>query len=83
MKCDLDSVKIILIELFPNYEDEVTEGTSADDIPVWDSMNHLNLMMVIQDKFNINLDFSDIISINSIRDIINTVNSKIIDETNY
>jgi len=82
MKCDLDSVKMILMQLFPDFKDEVTEITNSDDIPDWDSMNHLNLMMMVQDHFNVNFDFTDIICINSIGDIINTVNSKIIDETN-
>jgi len=76
MDCNIKTLSLIINDIFPEYEDQITETTGPDDIPNWDSMNHLNLIMIIQEKMNIQFDFNEIISINSVGDIIETINKK-------
>ncbi len=48
-----------------NYNDDWT----AADIESWDSMNHLNLIMSLNEEFNISIEFEDMIAIEKIGDI--------------
>ncbi|MHB9107704.1 MAG: acyl carrier protein [Armatimonadota bacterium] len=39
--------------------EQVTPATARDDIPAWDSVGHLNLMLALEDAFGLTLDIED------------------------
>jgi acyl carrier protein len=39
--------------------EEITPSTARDDIPAWDSVGHLNLMLALEDAFALTLDIED------------------------
>ena len=39
--------------------DQITETTSAEDLAAWDSLGHVNLMMSIEQTFDVALDVED------------------------
>ena len=57
--------------MFPELQIEITANMNSNDIDEWDSMSHLNLVMHVQEEFNITMDFNDVISIES-----RTINTK-------
>ena len=55
-----EKLKSIFREVFDDPELEVNENTTASDISGWDSFNHINLVMAIEDEFSISFSTSEI-----------------------
>ncbi|MFL5733182.1 MAG: acyl carrier protein [Chloroflexia bacterium] len=52
--------------------DSLTEESSPETIPTWDSLNHLNLVMALESEFGISLSIDETLEMGSvalIRDI--------------
>ncbi len=50
----------IFREVFNNPELQVTSETTAADVEGWDSFNHLNLIMAIEEEFSISFSTAEI-----------------------
>ena len=52
---------------------EITEGTSNDTLPGWDSLQHLNLIVVLEETFGIEFseeEMENLLSFANIREYI-------------
>jgi acyl carrier protein len=49
---------------------KVTESSSAENLTVWDSLGHVNLMMAIEQTFDIYLDVEDFPKLTSVEAIL-------------
>jgi acyl carrier protein len=49
---------------------KITETTTDEDIAAWDSLGHVNLMMALEQTFDIYLDVEDLPLLNSVPAII-------------
>ena len=47
---------------------------AAGDIPEWDSLGHVNLLMATESYFEVSFDISDAIDVETIADLIDTTN---------
>lgn len=54
----------VLMEVFMIGQDEV-ENASAKTLPAWDSVGKLNLVVGLEEAFDIELETEDIIDLNS------------------
>jgi acyl carrier protein len=59
-----DKIKDILKHIF-NLE-EVKEDISQSNCEKWDSMNHLNLIVELEEKFNVSFEPEDIADMKSL-----------------
>ena len=46
--------------------DSITPTTNSEDIPAWDSLGHINLMMTLEQTFDVSLDVEDFAKLNSV-----------------
>jgi acyl carrier protein len=46
--------------------DEITEATAADDLAAWDSLGHVNLMMALEQTFDVYIEVEDFETLNSV-----------------
>jgi acyl carrier protein len=46
--------------------DVITETTQGEDVPAWDSLGHINLMMTLEQTFDIALEVEDFEKLNSV-----------------
>ena len=65
-----------LFEVFPSLAGEINEIWGPDQIQDWDSLNHLNMVMELSQKFDVILEFEDVLSIETIGDIFKVLNEK-------
>ena len=70
-----DKVLLLLKETFGL--DTIDVNCSQKNCPAWDSMGQLNLVVELEDAFNISLEPEEISQIKSFRDIIAVVSKKI------
>jgi len=55
----------------------ISEKTSKKDLTEWDSMSHLNLIVDIENEFNISFSNEEIVSIIDFKSLLKTVKNKI------
>ena len=61
------------------FEDEhliITIDTHADNIKMWDSLTHLQLIAEIESEFNVKFSFEQVMIFNSVKDILKALSSK-------
>ena len=66
----------MIIRTFDSINGEIDENWGPDNIDEWDSLNHLNLVLSIEQEFNISLEFSEVLSIEKILDIYELIDKK-------
>tara|TARA_B100000315_G_scaffold232285_1_gene244394 strand:- start:97 stop:336 length:240 start_codon:yes stop_codon:yes gene_type:complete len=70
------SVFEVLIEVFPSLNGQIDYDWGPNNIKEWDSLNHLNLIMSLNEKFSIELEFEDVLSIETVGDIFSILKKK-------
>ncbi|MGB9203563.1 MAG: acyl carrier protein [Terriglobales bacterium] len=56
----LQQVRSIASDIFGVPADKITAESTPETIETWDSMQHLNLVLAIEEKFGVQLDPEDI-----------------------
>jgi acyl carrier protein len=56
----LQQVRSIASDIFGVSADEITAESSPETIENWESMQHLNLVLAIEEKFGVQLEPEDI-----------------------
>jgi acyl carrier protein len=68
-----------LQDIFQSALDEpviITEETKRDDVESWDSINHLNLIVELEDKLKISFTKEEIEHLDSVKQLIDIIQSK-------
>lgn len=60
----------VIREVFPIEEETIDENWTSDDIPDWDSVGHLNLIMEIEKAFDIKIEIEEMFEVEKLGDII-------------
>jgi acyl carrier protein len=74
MKVSLEDLLPIFKEVLENDDIELNESTVAADIPEWDSLNHIYLVVAIEKQFKIKFTTHQIQSWQCVGDILNELN---------
>lgn len=68
----------IIRETFSLKSNEVIdESWTSDDIPKWDSLGHLNMIMAVEKEFNIKFEIEEMFQIQSLGDVNNILQKKV------
>ena len=59
MESVLERINKIFRTVFDNEKLVVTEETSADDIEGWDSLQHINILAMLEKEFQVELGHAD------------------------
>lgn len=62
-------IKSIVLETLKIKESEYHEDLAAGDLPAWDSIGHVNLLMAVEREFEVAFDVTDAIDIESVADL--------------
>ena len=70
-----------LNEVFKTVFDDdsiiVHEYTSADSIDGWDSLEHINLMVAVENEFGIKFNMGEVTTMENVGDMVNIIMSKL------
>jgi acyl carrier protein len=73
MKNDLKKLLASALEV---SESEITEDSNMDTIGNWDSLKHIELMVMLEDKYEIILETEEMIVMTSFQNIMNILSNK-------
>jgi acyl carrier protein len=63
----------ILCSVMNTSIDNVNIESSSDNIKNWDSLNHMNLILSLEEEFNISFDSDQIIKMTSVKEILSSI----------
>ena len=72
----LDRLTTLMRDLFDEYDGPVTRETRARDIPQWDSMAHVQLLVMSEQLFGVRFASSEIDGLKSLGDLVDTIDRK-------
>jgi acyl carrier protein len=65
-----EALRSLLSQTLKIPADRITPDTAAADLPAWDSLAHVNLMMSLEQAFDIMLDVEEFPELMSVRAIL-------------
>jgi len=72
----LSAVQNIFRDVFDDENLIISDSTNANDIEDWDSLEQINLVVAIEDLFNIEFDMDDVVNFKNVGDMINVIAKK-------
>ena len=72
-----DKIKNVMSAVFDIDKDIIGDDASTTNLENWDSINHMNLVIAIEDEFNIVFDDEEIVRITSLKSIEDTLAKKV------
>ena len=67
-------LKKMLAGIFKAREDEITDSATINDIPGWDSISHMDLVLSLEKTFPIRLDGDEIADMQSVKAVLEILN---------
>ena len=76
---DRDEIYEQLNEVFRDvFDDEsitVSDGTTADDIEDWDSLEHINLIAAVEQQFGVRFNMGQIVTLKNVGEMVDLIES--------
>ena len=62
----VDAVCEVIADVFGVPRGELTEQTTRDQVPEWDSIGHLNLMLALEERFGTAFSVDEMAALDSV-----------------
>ena len=67
----------IFCEVFDDETLQIKAQMTANDVEGWDSLSHMNLIVAVENKFNIKFTQKELLTFKNIGDLLGNIESKI------
>tara|TARA_B110000046_G_C12650287_1_gene256338 strand:- start:153 stop:383 length:231 start_codon:yes stop_codon:yes gene_type:complete len=74
-----DKLVKLLSDVFEIKENEITIDLVKDDIDSWDSLKQMDLVLSIENNYDISLEMEEIVKMSSLKSIVEIIESKNLD----
>ena len=64
-------------EVFEDPLLRLSPETTADDVPNWDSFNHLNIVVAVEQRFGVRFRTSEIEALKNVGDFVEMIDAKL------
>lgn len=66
-----------LSEIVEDPDLEITEASNADDVPDWDSINHVKLIIILEGELGIRFEADEIAEIQNVGQLIDAIGGRL------
>ena len=73
----LEKLNNVFIDVFDDESIQVTDSTTADDIADWDSLEHINLIVAVEQEFGIKFNMNEVTSMKNVGEMVDIISSRI------
>ena len=73
----LKQVNLIFIEVFEDQSIMLNDQTTTDDIPAWDSLNHIQMITAVEKHFKIRFELNELLNFVNVGDLCNGIINKL------
>jgi len=67
---------MVMAEVFAISSDKIDRSTTMDSVEEWDSLKHIELMTVLEEKFGIALEMEEMLEMTSFKAIKHVISTK-------
>lgn len=71
------TIKEVMAVVLNIDADKINDDTSMDNTPGWDSANHINLVLALEDEFSISFEVAEFEMMRSYFDIVGVLGAKL------
>ena len=68
---------VVFQDVFDDESIQVNDSTTADDIEDWDSLEHINLVVAIENKFGIKFNMNEVTSMKNVGEMVDIILERI------
>jgi len=72
-----EELKAVILDALKLDNWEITDATLAAEVPGWDSLNHVNVMLSVEKHFGIRFRSMEVLRLTNVGDLQRLVSSKI------
>ena len=72
-----DELKKVILNVLELDDFDMKDETTADQVPGWDSLNHINVILAIEKEYNLKFKGIEILKIKNIGELQQLINSKL------
>jgi acyl carrier protein len=72
-----DQIRTLASDLFATPPDQISSSSSPETVETWDSVQHLNLVLAVEEKFHLQLSPEEIEEMKTIGDVVKLVEGKL------
>lgn len=72
-----DRIRSVMSAVLAVPAEEINDGTSPDSIESWDSMKHMNMVVGLEEEFDIEFSDDDIVDMNNFALIVEAVSARV------
>ena len=73
----LDVLNGVFVEVFGDNSLVITRKTTANDVEDWDSLTHMNLVMILEKKYKIKFALGELQTLQNVGDMLDLINAKV------
>ncbi len=73
----MEIVRRIFREVFDDEDLEVNDSTNSSDIEDWDSLEHISLIVSMENEFNLKFDLKEVNSLANVGEMVDLIASKL------
>ncbi len=70
-------LKTVILDALKLDEWEITDATTAGEVPGWDSLSHINVVLAVERHFRVHFKGAEVIRLKSVGDLQRLVDSKV------
>ena len=68
---------VVFQDVFDDESIQVNDSTTADDIEDWDSLEHINLVVAIENKFGIKFNMNEVTTMKNVGEMVDIILERI------
>ena len=72
-----DRLKKIILDVLKLDEFDFQDNTTADQVPGWDSLSHLNVITAVEKEYSIRFKAYELLKLKDVGDLQDVINSKL------
>ncbi len=69
----LERLTNVFRSVFDDEEINITESTTAADIEDWDSLEHINLLVAVEQEFNIKFNMNEVSNMKNVGEMVDII----------
>lgn len=73
----METLEEVFRQVFDDPGITLKSETTADDVEGWDSLSHVNLIMAVENRFNVRFNMKEVIGFKNVGDLARCVESKL------
>lgn len=73
----LQDLTTVFQQVFDNPDIQLTPDMTANDVDGWDSLSHINLIMAVENRFNVRFKQREVLGFQNVGDLARCVESKL------